>query len=153
MRRSQRLLFVLTALAAMLALPTAAWAYAPTGDDFITCVAGGDDTIECVAGVFEENRDCTFSVSTGATGSGSADAEGELAFAFDVPTGEATDIVVTVQCGTKVLAATVANVDAEGEVIANAGTDGLTLLAIGAGALALGGGILAISRRRTSSNA
>ena len=137
----------------LLLIPATAFAYAPTGDDFITCVAGGDSNVECVAGVFEANTDCTFEATPGGTGSGTSDADGEFAFDFDVPTDDETDVELSIQCGTKVLADTVANVNAEGEVIANAGSNA-GVLALGAvGAIALGGGALAISRRKRTSDA
>lgn len=148
MRIRLNMLTLTAAVIGLLLIPTAAFAYAPTGDDFITCVAGGDSNVECVAGVFEANTDCTFEASTGATGDGSSDGEGEFAFDFDVPTDEETEVQVTVQCGTKVLSDTIANVTAEGEVIANAGSNA-GLLALGAvGAIGIGGAALYVSKRK-----
>ena len=74
-----------------------------------------------------------------------------VAVTSEVPDG--SDITVTVS-GTfngeaKVLADAVAEVE-DGEVIANAGADSLTVISLALGALLLGGGILAVSRRRTN---
>ena len=152
MRNRSNLIALVAAVVGLLLIPSTALAYAPTGDDFITCVAGGDSNVECVAGVFEANTDCTFETSSGASGSGTSDADGEFAFDFDAPSEEGA-IDATIQCGTKVLGETIANVNAEGEVIANAGSDA-GLLAIGAlGAIGLGAGALFVSRRKHSGTA
>ena len=157
LRTRLRLGAIVLAACSLLLIPAVASAYAPTGDDFITCVAGGDSNVDCVAGVFEEGCPGTFVAAadggTLADGSTSdADADGEVAFDFDVPADADGDITVTVECGTKVLADVIANVE-DGEVIANAGFDSTTLVAIAVGALALGSGVLAVSRRRNSAGA
>lgn len=153
--------FVTTALAAALLLvPTAALAYAPTGDDFVTCVAGGDDNVECVAGIFDPNTEVEVVVEfNGAivlSETLTADADGEVSFDFDVPTDEDGEATVTLT-GTKngepfVLSETVAWSE-DGEVIANAGMDSGTIVGIAAGAIALGAGVLVLSRRKTSAEA
>lgn len=156
MRIRLNLLTLAATVIGLLLIPTVAFAYAPTGDDFITCVAGGDSNIECVAGVFEEGCAGTFEavsddgsvVAAGDTTA--ADADGEVGFDFDVATDEETDIRVTVECGAKVLSDVIANVNAEGEVIANAGSNA-GLLALGAlGAIGIGGGALYVSKRKQS---
>ena len=48
MRAPFRTLFVLAALAALLAVPTAASAYAPDTDEFVNCIRTTDIKIECV---------------------------------------------------------------------------------------------------------
>lgn len=48
MRASFRSLFVLTALAALLAVPAVAGAYAPDQDEFVNCIRTTDVKIECV---------------------------------------------------------------------------------------------------------
>jgi len=152
-RTRLNLLALTAAVIGLLLIPATAFAYAPTGDDFITCVAGGDENIECVAGVFDANIDCSYEANPGGTGTGTSDAEGEFAFNFDVPTDQETEVQVTVQCGAKVLSAAIANVTAEGEVIANAGSNA-GLLALGAfGALAIGGGALYVSKRKRTETA
>lgn len=147
---------LVAAVIGLLLIPATAFAYAPTGDDFITCVAGGDTNVECVAGIFDPGTEVaaegeingTMVLNTTLT----ADAQGEVSFNFDVPADEEGEVTVTLS-GTKngeafVLSEAIANVNAEGEVIANAGSDA-GLLAIGAiGAVALGAAALFASRRK-----
>lgn len=155
----RRFLTVLAAVAAMLAIPATAFAYAPSGGDFITCVAGGDNNIECEAGVFDAGSEveveATFNGTMVLDATLTANADGEVSFDFDVPDDEDGEVTVTLRGTfdgeTKVLSDAIATVE-DGEVIANAGFDSMTLLSMGLGALLLGGGVLAISRRRKSSS-
>lgn len=156
MRSRLNLLTLTTAVIGLLLIPATAFAYAPSGDDFITCVAGGDTNIECVAGIFDPGTDVDAEGELNGTmvldAALTADADGEVSFNFDVPADEEGEVTVTLS-GTKngeafVLSEAIANVNSDGEVIANAGSDA-GLLALGAiGAIALGGGALFVSRRK-----
>lgn len=159
MKHQTRLRFFATTLlaAALLLVPTAAFAYAPTGDDFVTCVAGGDSNVECVAGIFDPGTDVDVEAEFNGTmvlsETLTADADGEVSFDFDVPEGDG-EVDVTLS-GTKngetfVLSETVARSEG-GEVIANAGSDSMTLLGIAVATIALGAGALFLSRRKHTS--
>ena len=161
MRTRSKIFTFAAALVGLLLIPTAAFAYAPTGDEFITCTAGGDADVECVAGPYDPNTEFSFEASynpTIATGSGTVNADGEAEFSFDasdVPAGEDITVQVTgIRDGqTVVLADEVVEVAADGEIIANAGSDA-ALLALGAGgAIALGGAALFVSRRKRTTTA
>lgn len=163
LRTRLRLAAIIMTAFSLLLIPVVASAYAPTGDDFITCTAGDESDVACVAGVFEEGCPGSFAAATeeGSVAEGSttnADEDGEVEFGFDIPSDEG-DMTVTVRCGTKVLSEVVENVnedggvDEDGETIADTGFDSMTLIAVAVGALALGGGVLAVSRRRGSADA
>ena len=55
MRAPLRTLFVLAALAALLAVPAVASAYAPDTDEFVTCIKSSENKIECVVGLLESD--------------------------------------------------------------------------------------------------
>lgn len=149
MRRRARLGLGATvaAFALLLVVPTVALAYAPTGDDFITCTADGA-TVDCVAGVLAAGCATGVTTSTGFSDTVTASADGEVAFTFEVPTDHGDgDVAVTLRCEqgeTKVLSDVIARVE-DGEV-AVAGIDTLQVLGLGGLALVLGAGILAVSR-------
>ncbi len=155
MRNRNKVMILAAAVMGLLLIPAAAFAYTPSGDEFITCVAGDDPVVECVAGPYDPNTEFSWEAAynpTFASGSGTVNADGEAEFSFDaseVP--DDSDITVTVtgvrDGETVVLADVIAEVE-DGEVIANAGSEA-ALLAIGAfGALALGGAALFVSRRK-----
>lgn len=158
--RTTRLAFLLTAIAMLLAMPTAAFAYAPTGDDFITCVAGGDTVVECEAGEYDPDSSVAWTAEYNpeiANGTATADADGTASFSFDaadVPDGSEITVTTTgtFDGETKVLSDVIATA-ADGEIIANAGAESLTIISLAAGALLLGVGILAVNRRRSATNA
>lgn len=154
MKSRGKIASLVTAVIGLLLIPATAFAYAPTGDDFITCVAGDDRTVECAAGIFDPNTDVDVLVEINPVlldTTVTSDANGEIDFAYDVPADQSGEVTVTLT-GTKngetfVLASTVATAT-ESEVIANAGSNA-GLLALGAlGALAIGGGALVASRRK-----
>lgn len=154
MRIRLNLLTLIATVIGLLLVPTVAFAYAPSGDDFITCVAGGDNNVECAAGIFDPNTDVDVLVeaSTLLDTTVTADDDGEIDFDFDVPPEhEDSEIKVTLS-GTKngepfVLSEVVGTIT-DGEVIANAGSNA-GLLALGAvGAIAIGGGALYVSKRK-----
>lgn len=153
MRSRVKFLTLAATVIGLLLIPTVAFAYAPSGDDFITCAAGGDLNVECAAGIFDPNTDVDVLVEASVLldTTVTADANGEIDFAFDVPPEhEDSDIKVTLS-GTKngeafVLAEVVGEIT-DGEVIANTGSNA-GLLALGAvGAIVIGGGALFMSRR------
>ncbi len=154
MRRRARLGLgaVVSVMVWLLLMPAAALAYAPSGDDFITCTAEGT-TVDCVAGVFAAGCATDVTTSTEFSDTVTASADGEVAFAFEVPpTHSNGDIAVTLRCEegeTKVLSEVVASVQ-DGEVIAVTGLDTLQMLGLGGLALVLGAGILAVSRSSRS---
>jgi LPXTG-motif cell wall-anchored protein len=93
-RQNTRILSVALAVTGLLALPTAALAYAPTAGAFVTCapaaVAIGDQ-ITCEAGVFVENTTVIITIDSGdllrplrasAVTTAVADANGQVGFAF-----------------------------------------------------------------------
>lgn len=138
---------------ALLLVPTAAHAYAPTGDDFITCTADGS-SVDCVAGIFAAGCETALETSTGFTDTVTASVDGEVAFAFEVPADHGDgDIRVTLRCdqgGTKILSDVIAAVE-DGEVIAITGFDTIEMVALGAVAIVFGAGILAVTRPGRSS--
>lgn len=150
MRRRARLGLGATvaAFAWLLLVPAAALAYAPTGDDFITCTVDGA-TVDCVAGVFAAGCATDVTTSTGFSDTVTASADGEVAFAFEVPADHGDgDVAVTLRCEegeTKVLSDVIASVQ-DGEVIAVTGLDTVKVLGLGGLALVLGAAILAVSR-------
>lgn len=155
MRTRLNLLTLAAAVVGLLLVPATAFAYAPTGDDFITCVAGGDLNVECAAGIFDPNTDVQVVVTGEAEVLNTvltADADGEISFDFDVPADHGDGEITVELTGTKngeafVLSEAIARVT-DGEVIANAGSNA-GLLALGAfGAIAIGGGALYVSKRK-----
>ena len=159
-RTRSKFLTLAAALVGLLLVPATAFAYAPTGDDFITCVAGGDREVECTAGIFDPGTDVDVEVDVDGTQvlntTLTADEDGEISFTFDVPEDAEGDVTVDLE-GTKngetfVLSDVIAQAD-ETEVIANAGSDA-SLLAMGAvGAIALGGAALLVTRRKGAASA
>lgn len=159
MRATTRLhlLTVLAAMAAVLAIPATAFAYAPSGGNFVTCVAGGDNNIECVAGLFDPGTEVDAEVRhRGAVvldTTLTANSDGEVEFNFDVSdqNGAVTVRLVGTRDGKPNVVADQIAMVKNGEVIANAGFDATTLGGIALATLALGGGVLAFSRRKKSS--
>lgn len=157
MRNRNKLMSLAAAVLGLLMIPAAAFAYTPSGSDFITCVAGGDSNVECTAGVFDADSEVEFEAEVLGVvfeqGTATANADGEVAFDFDVPEdSDEGDITVTLR-GTldgeaQVLSDVIARVEADGEVIANAGSDAGLLAAGALGALAVGGAALFASRRK-----
>lgn len=167
-----RVLAVVMASLTLLLVPTVAMAYTPTEDDTFVCTEQDDGTVDCVAGTFEENCDGTFEVTDEDgnvidSGDVQGDDEGQVDFTFDPDGNDLDDLTVTVTCGdgenTKVLSDTLENVlaapddsddddDDAGVVddddLAQTGADTATVLTVALGALALGGLVLGISRRR-----
>jgi LPXTG-motif cell wall-anchored protein len=93
-RQNTRILSVALAVTGLLALPTAALAYAPSAGAFVTCapaaVAIGDQ-ITCVAGVFVEDTTVIITIDSGdlltplrasAVTTAVADANGQVGFTF-----------------------------------------------------------------------
>jgi LPXTG-motif cell wall-anchored protein len=93
-RPNTRILSVALAVTGLLALPTAALAYAPSAGAFVTCapaaVAIGDQ-ITCVAGVFVEDTTVIITIDSGdlltplrasAVTTAVADANGQVGFTF-----------------------------------------------------------------------
>ena len=160
MRTRSKMFTFAAALVGLLLIPTAAFAYAPTGDDFIECVAGDDPIVECTAGEFDPDSDADWEASynpTIATGTATADDDGVVSFSFDaseVPDGSTITVEVTgtFDGETKTLADQIATVE-DGEVIANAGSDAALLAMGAAGAIALGGAALFVSRRKRTTTA
>lgn len=160
MHSRSKTMILAAAIIGLLLVPATAFAYAPSGDDFITCVAGGDTTVECTAGIFDPNTTVDVLVEINPVlldTTVTADGNGEINFSFDVPAdqdGEVTVVLTGTKSGeTFVLSEAIATAEG-GEVIANAGSDA-AVLAIGAfGAIALGGTALFVSRRsRTKTTA
>ena len=177
MRTRSKIFTFAAALVGLLLLPGAALAvtsediteeefrtrYAPEDeDDFINCVSNEDgDTVSCEAGLFDGGTTITWTAAYNpeiANGTATVNADGTADFSFDasgVPAG--SEIVVAVE-GTyngepKVIAAVAATVEADGEIIANAGSDAAVLALGAAGAIALGGAALFVSRRKRTTTA
>lgn len=164
-RLNFRVLTIAAAMVGVLLIPATAFAYAPTGDDFITCADGGDLTVECEAGVFDPNTEVDVLVVVNPTlldTTVTADADGEVSFAFDVPEEHKDGTITITLSGTfdgqpKVLAESVEADDifedgaADDDTLADTGFDA-SLLAIAAlAALGLGGAALFVARRSRTS--
>jgi hypothetical protein len=203
-RPNTRILSVALAVTGLLALPTAALAYAPNAGAFVTCtpdaVAIGDQ-IACEAGVFVENTTVTVIIDSGdlltplrasAVTTAIADENGQVPFTFRATEAgsvrvtlsgtrgngtrdgavfiESTTVVVS-DISANVLGvsldatdgallsalgdegAEIANTGAAAGVLAVTGADAGVLAVLAVGAISIGGGALASSRRRRTSAA
>ena len=160
--RKSRALLLLAGVAALLSIPATALAYAPTGANFIACVVSNQNAriVFCEAGVFDPGTAADTQAEYNPvfyTDTVTTDDEGIASFEFVVPeAAEDAEIDVTVN-GTfngqpLVLAETVALVEEDGTIVAT-GANSLGLVAIAVAALALGSGILAVSRRNRGADA
>lgn len=155
MHTSRRLLFVMVALAALLAIPVSASAYAPGADDFIECVLSGERGVDCIGGFFDPGTDVDVLVETNPVlldTTVTANEDGEVAFSFTVPDdiGDAT-IQVTLtgtQNGAQLVLVDDVALVSDGEVLPITGASSLGLVAMAIAALVIGGGILLVARRR-----
>lgn len=165
-----RLTFLATLVVALgLLLPAAALAYAPSDEDFLTCVEQEGNVIDCVAGVVDERCPAKFTVvvddTTVAEGTATADDDGEVEFSFDFDATDGAAPQVTLECpGDEplVLSGTIERApggDGDGQDaavegdLAQTGVDSATLALGALGAILIGGGALFISRRRRSDGA
>lgn len=193
--RLRVLAMALVTIFLMLLAPATAFAYAPTGGDFIECIEEDDEDedddsaddsddsddgdIECVAGVFEEGCEVTFEATDEDgnvidSGTVTADDDGEVEFTLDIGDNDPEDLTITVRCdegdNPKVLSDELDNVlaapgdgdddaddddedDEDDDDLANTGADTLTVLSVALGAVALGGLVLGVSRRRGNETA
>lgn len=158
MPSSRRLLFVLTALTALLAIPVSASAYLPGSDDFVECVLDGNRGVDCIGGFFDPGTQVdVIAVVGGVTifeTTLTADANGEVAFSFTVPDDVADGMIRVTLTGTQngqplTLTDDVAMIT-DGDVLPVTGASSLGLVAMAIAALVLGGGILFVTRRRNA---
>jgi LPXTG-motif cell wall-anchored protein len=201
-RPNTRILSVAVTVTGLLALPTAALAYAPSAGAFVTCtpdiVAIGDQ-ISCEAGVFIENTTVTVTIDSGdpltpdrasAVTTVIADANGQAPFTFRATesgrvrvslsgtrgngtrdgetfyssttllvSGISADVLGVSLDATDVLGVSLDATDGaslgapggEDAELSNTGADAGVLAVIAVGAISIGGGALASSRRRRTS--
>lgn len=160
-----RLLTTVLAVMGLLVLPgVAAFAqYAPSGDDFVTCTpdpASPGDTVECAAGIFDPNTEVDVFVegSVLLDTTVTANAEGEVSFAFDIPEDHPLGSYEITLTGTKngeefVLQETnpIAAEPASGAAsdrLSDTGSNIVPVVVIALVGLALGGGALVATRNR-----
>lgn len=166
MRVRIKTLTIAVATLGVLALPTAALAYAPSGNSFVSCspdpVEAGD-TVAVSGGLFDPGTDVDMVATSGGETLADADAKaganGTVAFSVDVAddtdAGDATitltgtrngdDETVVGTC--EIVDAEVAADGDEADELADTGSETGLLGAAALAAIALGGGALYASRR------
>lgn len=153
---SRRLLFIVAALATLLAIPVSASAYAPGSSEFVECVLAGNRGVDCIGGFFDPGTEVQVVATAGDDvvfeGTFVADADGEVSFSFTVPDDVADGMIRVTLTGTLngeplTLTDDVAMVT-DGEVLPVTGASSFGLLAMALAAVAVGGGILLVTRRR-----